>query len=143
MIKSFIVALSLLILVSCQTTETAVVEQEQEKEKKYLAGQVVAITEMCKTLENQLQIFKTFMVDKQLGMQIYYNYLYSGKCLSFPKPILAKKLKKEFEADVDKVSKIEIWKVVLDENMPEGKDLVFFWISVHVPLENKLKGTGA
>ena len=140
MIKSFVAALSLLMLVSCQTTETAVVEQEQEK--KYLAGQVIAITEMCKTLENQLQIFKTFMVDKQLGLQIYYNLLYSGKCVSFPKPILAKKLKKEFEADVDKVSKIEIWKVVLDEDIPEGKEPIFFWISVHVPLENKPKGTG-
>ena len=143
MIKSFVAALSLLMLASCQTTEVAVVEQEQEKEKKkYLAGQVIAITEMCKTLENQLQILKTFMVDKRLGMQIYYNLLYSGKCLSFPKPILAKKLKKEFEADVDKVSKIEIWKVVLDEDMPKGKDLVFFWISVHVPLEKNPIGTG-
>ena len=73
---------------------------------------------------------------------MYYSHLYSGKCISFPKPIMAKKIKKEFEAVVNDVSKIEIWKVVLDEDMPEGKKPIFFWISLHVPLENKPEGTG-
>tara|TARA_Y100001951_G_C11240447_1_gene240153 strand:+ start:181 stop:612 length:432 start_codon:yes stop_codon:yes gene_type:complete len=142
MIKSFVAALSLLILVSCQTTEVAVVEQEQQKEKKYLSGPIITITELCKTLKDQLDIYKTFVVDQKLGVQTYYSYLYSGKCISFPKPILAKKLKKEFEANVNKVSKIEIWKVVLDEDIPEGKDPIFFWISLHIPLEKKPTGTG-
>jgi hypothetical protein len=140
MIKSFVAALSLLILVSCQTTEVAVVEQEQQKEKKYLTGPIIAITEMCKTLEDQLQIYKTFSEDKRLGVQVYYRHLYSGRCFSFPKPVLAKKLKKEFQGILDGNTRIEIWKVVLDEDMPEGRDLVFFWISLQIPFEKKKPG---
>ena len=72
-------------------------------------------------------------------MQLYYNLIYSGDCVAFPKPILAKKVKLEFEKQVDKTDKIQIWKVALNEDEAE---VTFFWIAIRETTK-KVKGIGA
>ena len=126
MLKTFLAALSILVLVSCQTTTE---ETVTAVEPKPLPGQVVAITELCKSLENQLNIFKAYSTSPVIGMQIYYDLIYSGQCVTFQKPVLAKKVKLEFSKQIDKFNKIEIWKIALNEDEEEIK---FFWTANHI-----------
>jgi len=137
MSKTFLAALALVVLVSCQATTQKIVEKIEKPPK--LAGQVVGITEVCKTLENQLSIFNAFSINRTVGMQVYYNLIYSGECVVFPRPALAKKVKLEFEKQVDKTDKIEIWKVALNEDEAEVK---FFWTAIRISIA-KPKGIGA
>ena len=136
MSKTFIAALALVVLVSCQATTQKIVEKIEKPPK--LAGQVVGITEVCKTLENQLSIFNAFSINRTVGMQVYYNLIYSGECVVFHRPALAKKVKLEFEKQVDKKDKIEIWKVALNEDEAEVK---FFWTAIRISVAkpNKTK----
>jgi hypothetical protein len=76
-----------------------------------------------------MNIFNAFSISKTAGMQIYYNLIYSGECVVFPRPALAKKVKLEFEKQVDKTDKIEIWKVALHEDDAEVK---FFWTALRI-----------
>ena len=139
MFKIFATILALTFLVSCQTTTQKIPEKVVEVKPPKLAGQVVGITEVCKTLENQMSIFNAFSINKTTGMQIYYNLIYSGECVVFPRPALAKKVKLEFEKQVDKTDKIEIWKVALNEDEAEVK---FFWTAIRISVA-KPKGIGA
>ena len=128
MFKILATALALTVLVGCQATTTdKIAEKVVAVKPPKLAGQVVGITEVCKTLENQMSIFNAFSISKTAGMQIYYNLIYSGECIVFPRPALAKKIKLEFEKQVDKDDKIEIWKVALNEDDAEVK---FFWTAI-------------
>ena len=129
MFKTFFAALALTFLVSCQATTQKAPEKVVEVKPPKLAGQVVGITEVCKTLENQLSIFNAFSINRTVGMQVYYNLIYSGECVVFPRPALAKKVKLEFEKQVDKTDKIEIWKVALNEDEAEVK---FFWTAIRI-----------
>ena len=131
MFKILATALALTVLVGCQATTTTdkIAEKVVAVEPPKLAGQVVGITEVCKTLEHQLNIFNAFSISKTAGMQIYYNLIYSGECVVFPRPALAKKVKLEFEKQVDKNDKIEIWKVALNEDDAEVK---FFWTALRI-----------
>jgi len=137
MFKTFLAALALVIIVSCQATTQKVVEKIEKPPK--LAGQVVGITDLCKTLENQLNLFKAFSINKAVGTQLYYNLIYAGECVTFPRPVLAKKVKLEFEKQVDKTDKIQIWKIALNEDEAEVK---FFWIAIRETTK-KVKGIGA
>ena len=139
MFKTFFAALALVVLVGCEATTQKMPEKVVEVKPPKLAGQVVSITDLCKTLENQLSIFKAFSINKAAGMQLYYNLIYSGDCVAFPKPILAKKVKLEFEKQVDKTDKIQIWKVALNEDEAE---VTFFWIAIRETTK-KVKGIGA
>ena len=138
MFKILATALALTVLVGCQATTTTDKIPEKVEPPK-LAGQVVGITEVCKTLEHQLNIFNAFSISKTAGMQIYYNLIYSGECVVFPRPALAKKVKLEFEKQVDKNDKIEIWKVALNEDDAEVK---FFWTALRITTA-KPKGISA
>ena len=129
MLKILAAALALTVLVSCQTTIKKIPEKVVEVKPPKLEGQVVGITEVCKTLEHQMNIFNAFSISKTAGMQIYYNLIYSGECVVFPRPALAKKVKLEFEKQVDKTDKIEIWKVALNEDDAEVK---FFWTALRI-----------
>ena len=141
MLKILAAALALTVLVSCQATTEKIAEKVVAVAVKppKLAGQVVGITEVCKTLENQMDIFNAFSINKIAGMQIYYNLIYSGECIVFPRPALAKKIKLEFEKQVDENDKIEIWKVALNEDDAEVK---FFWTAIRETIK-KPKGTSA
>ena len=139
MFKIFAVALALTFLISCQTTTKKTPEKVVEVKPPKLKGQVVGITEVCKTLEHQMNIFNAFSINKATGIQIYYNLIYSGECVVFPRPALAKKVKLEFEKQVDKTDKIEIWKVALNEDEAEVK---FFWTAIRISVA-KPKGIGA
>ena len=141
MFKILATALALTVLVGCQATTTTdkIAEKVVAVEPPKLAGQVVGITEVCKTLEHQLNIFNAFSISKTAGMQIYYNLIYSGECVVFPRPALAKKVKLEFEKQVDKNDKIEIWKVALNEDDAEVK---FFWTALRITTA-KPKGISA
>ena len=130
MFKATFAALALLFLISCQTTTTekvAVVEKSVQ-----LPGQVVAILELCKSFEDQMDIFKEYSKSAVSGMQLYYAKIYAGQCVTFPKPVLAKKVKLEFEKQVDKRDKIEIWKIALSE---EEENVTFFWIAIRIITE--------
>ena len=131
MLKILATALALTVLVSCQATTEKIPEKVVAVAVKppKLEGQVVGITEVCKTLEHQMNIFNAFSISKTAGMQIYYNLIYSGECVVFPRPALAKKVKLEFEKQVDKDDKIEIWKVALNEDDAEVK---FFWTALRI-----------
>ena len=126
MFKILAAALALTVLVGCQATTEKIAEKVEPPK---LEGQVVGITEVCKTLEHQMNIFNAFSISKTAGMQIYYNLIYSGECVVFPRPALAKKVKLEFEKQVDKDDKIEIWKVALNEDDAEVK---FFWTALRI-----------
>jgi hypothetical protein len=127
MLKTLAITLALTVLVGCQATTAKKIAEKVEPPK--LAGQVVGITEVCKTFEHQMNIFNAFSISKTAGMQIYYNLIYSGECVVFPRPALAKKVKLEFEKQVDKDDKIEIWKVALNEDDAEVK---FFWTALRI-----------
>ena len=73
MFKILATALALTVLVGCQATTTTdkIAEKVVAVEPPKLAGQVVGITEVCKTLEHQLNIFNAFSISKTAGMQIY------------------------------------------------------------------------
>ena len=131
MLKILAAALALTVLVGCQATTEKIAEKVVEVTVKppKLEGQVVGITEVCKTLEHQMNIFNAFSINKATGIQIYYNLIYSGECVVFPRPALAKKVKLEFEKQVDKKDKIEIWKVALNEDDAEVK---FFWTAIRI-----------
>jgi len=137
MLKILAAVLALTVLVGCQATTAKKIAEKVEPPK--LAGQVVGITEVCKTFENQMNIFNAFSISKTAGMQIYYNLIYSGECVVFPRPALAKKVKLEFEKQVDKTDKIEIWKVALNEDDAEVK---FFWTAIRISVA-KPKGSDA
>ena len=137
MLKTLAIALALTVLVGCQATTAKKIAEKVEPPK--LEGQVVGITEVCKTFEHQMNIFNAFSISKTAGMQIYYNLIYSGECVVFPRPALAKKVKLEFEKQVDKTDKIEIWKVALNEDDAEVK---FFWTAIRITTA-KPKGIGA
>lgn len=139
MLKILATALALTVLVSCQATTEKIPEKVVEVKPPKLAGQVVGITEVCKTFEHQMNIFNAFSISKTAGMQLYYNLIYSGECVVFPRPALAKKVKLEFEKQVDKDDKIEIWKVALNEDDAEVK---FFWTALRISVV-KPKGIGA
>ena len=139
MFKIFAIVLALTFLVSCQTTIEKIPEKVVTVKPPKLEGQVVGITEVCKTLEHQMNIFNAFSINKATGIQIYYNLIYSGECVVFPRPALAKKVKLEFEKQVDKTDKIEIWKVALNEDEAEVK---FFWTAIRISIA-KPKGIGA
>ena len=140
MLKILAAALALTVLVGCQATTEKIAEKVVEVTVKppKLEGQVVGITEVCKTLEHQMNIFNAFSINKATGIQIYYNLIYSGECVVFPRPALAKKVKLEFEKQVDKKDKIEIWKVALNEDDAEVK---FFWTAIRISVAkpNKTK----
>ena len=136
MLKILAAALALTVLVGCQATTAKKIAEKVKPPK--LAGQVVGITEVCKTLENQMSIFNAFTVSKIKGMQVYYNLIYSGECVVFPRPALAKKVKLEFEKQVDKTDKIEIWKVALNEDDAEVK---FFWTAIRISVVKPDKTT--
>ena len=137
MFKILAAALALTVLVGCQATTAEKIAEKVEPPK--LEGQVVGITEVCKTFEHQMNIFNAFSISKTAGIQIYYNLIYSGECVVFPRPALAKKVKLEFEKQVDKTDKIEIWKVALNEDEAEVK---FFWTAIRISVA-KPKGIGA
>ena len=141
MLKILAAALAFTVLVSCQATTEKISEKVVAVEVKppKLEGQVIGIIEVCKSLENQMDIFNAFSINKIEGMQIYYNLIYSGECIVFPRPALAKKIKLEFEKQVDENDKIEIWKVALNEDDAEVK---FFWTAIRETIK-KLKGTSA
>ena len=129
MLKTLATVLALTVLIGCQTTTEKIPEKVVTVKPPKLEGQVVGITEVCKTFENQMNIFNAFSISKTAGIQIYYNLIYSGECVVFPRPALAKKVKLEFEKQVDKTDKIEIWKVALNEDDAEVK---FFWTALRI-----------
>ena len=131
MFKILATALALTVLVGCQATTTTdkIAEKVVAAEPPKLAGQVIGITEVCKTLENQMSILNAFTASKTEGIQVYYNLVYSGQCVVFPRPALAKKIKLEFEKQVSENDKIEIWKVALNEDDAEVK---FFWTALRI-----------
>tara|TARA_R110000824_G_scaffold26619_1_gene91218 strand:+ start:341 stop:757 length:417 start_codon:yes stop_codon:yes gene_type:complete len=127
MIKKFFIVLTIIVLTSsvasCKTTED-----------KFLAGEIIQVEEVCKTLDTQLKIYNAYKKSSEFGQTIYHKFIYQQDCFLLQTPVLAKKLKLEFTGDFDDKFKIEIWQIVFSENIKEGEKLEYFYVAHAVEL---------
>tara|TARA_R100000656_G_C3946925_1_gene127711 strand:+ start:620 stop:1051 length:432 start_codon:yes stop_codon:yes gene_type:complete len=130
----FCIFLLALFVTGCKTTETT-------KSVQRLAGEVVAIKDICKHFETQMTLYKEFRKSFKKGHKLYTDLLYHEECIIFPKHILAKRVKLEFTGKYTKEFDIEIWKVVLDETVKKGQAITFFWTAVQKEIKQSPKGS--
>jgi len=92
-------------------------------------GEVVALFEVCDKLDTQLELYKSYINNKQEGTAEYYARLFEEKCILFPFPVLAKLVKLEFKGPFYDGDYIEIWKVIFDEGK-KGEEVTYFWTAI-------------
>ena len=108
-------------LVCCTVSDAVVYEK--------VDGEVVALFEVCDKLDTQLELYKSYINNKQEGTAEYYARLFEEKCILFPFPVLAKLVKLEFSGPFYDGDYIEIWKVIFDEGK-EGEEVTYFWTAI-------------
>ena len=108
-------------LVCCTVSDAVVYEK--------VDGEVVALFEVCDKLDTQLELYKSYINNKQEGTAEYYARLFEEKCILFPFPVLAKLVKLEFKGPFYDGDYIEIWKVIFDEGK-EGEEVTYFWTAI-------------
>ena len=108
-------------LTSCTVSDTVVYEE--------VDGEVVALFEVCDKLDTQLELYKSYINNKQEGTAEYYARLFEEKCILFPFPVLAKLVKLEFKGPFYDGDYIEIWKVIFDEGK-KGEEVTYFWTAI-------------
>ena len=108
-------------LVCCKVSDAVVYEK--------VDGEVVALFEVCDKLDTQLELYKSYINNKQEGTAEYYARLFEEKCILFPFPVLAKLVKLEFKGPFYDGDYIEIWKVIFDEGK-EGEEVTYFWTAI-------------
>ena len=106
----------------CCTVSDAVVYDKKD-------GEVVALFEVCDKLDTQLELYKSYINNKQEGTAEYYARLFEEKCILFPFPVLAKLVKLEFKGPFYDGDYIEIWKVIFDEGK-KGEEVTYFWTAI-------------
>ena len=108
-------------LVCCTVSDAVVYEK--------VDGEVVALFEVCDKLDTQLELYKSYINNKQEGTAEYYARLFEEKCILFPFPVLAKLVKLEFKGPFYDGDYIEIWKVIFDEGK-KGEEVTYFWTAI-------------
>ena len=108
-------------LVGCTVSDAVVYEK--------VDGEVVALFEVCDKLDTQLELYKSYINNKQEGTAEYYARLFEEKCILFPFPVLAKLVKLEFKGPFYDGDYIEIWKVIFDEGK-KGEEVTYFWTAI-------------
>ena len=121
-LKGFILLFLTFILISC-----TIPEDKFDANKKY---EVAQITQICMTLETQQTIYNKYIESFEKGIQEYYQRIFDEECIMFPQPVLAKFIKLEFKGPIFDNSEIEIWKVILDENPDDCKEIKYFWAAI-------------
>ena len=108
-------------LVCCTVSDAVVYEK--------VDGEVVALFEVCDKLDTQLELYKSYINNKQEGTAEYYARLFEEKCILFPFPVLAKLVKLEFKGPFYDGDYIEIWKVIFDEGK-KREEVTYFWTAI-------------
>ena len=108
-------------LVCCTVSDAVVYEK--------VDGEVVALFEVCDKLDTQLELYKSYINNKQEGTAEYFTKLFEEKCILFPFPVLAKLVKLEFKGPFYDGDYIEIWKVIFDEGK-KGEEVTYFWTAI-------------
>ena len=112
-----------LIVTSCKTTE-----------ETHLEGEVISITEVCKTLESHINLYEAYKQSAELGNKLYRALLFYEECAVFNVPVLAKQIEKVFAGNVSKDYGIEIWKIIFNEDVDVDNNLKYFYIAKAVEL---------
>ena len=121
-LKRFIFLFLTFVLISC-----TIPEDRFDENKEYVVG---LITQVCTTLEVSKNIHTEYSKSFEKGLQEFYQRIFDEKCIMFPQPVLAKFIKLEFKGPIFDNSEIEIWKVILDENPDDGKEIKYFWAAI-------------
>ncbi len=119
-----VIILLTLCLTSCKTTEEA-----------HLKGEVVTINELCKSLQSHIELFKAYKKDEEVANKLYYTLLFHGECIVFKTPVLAKRLEKVFSEKINDNFRLDVWKIILTEEIEEGKGLLYFYTADAEPIE--------
>ena len=106
----------------CCTVSDAVVYDKKDAE-------VVGIYEVCDKLDIQLDLYKTYLKNREEGQKAYIRKIFEEECVTFPQPVLAKLIKLEFSGPFYDGDYIEIWKVIFDEGK-EGEEVTYFWTAI-------------
>jgi|TARA_R100000995_G_C3383599_1_gene77107 broad-specificity NMP kinase len=118
-----VIILLTLCLTSCKTTEEA-----------HLKGEVVTINELCKSLQSHIELFKAYKKDEEVANKLYYTLLFHGECIVFKTPVLAKRLEKVFSEKINDNFRLDVWKIILTEEIEEGKGLLYFYTADAEPI---------
>lgn len=118
-----IIILLTLCLTSCKTTEEA-----------HLKGEVVTVNELCKSLQAHIELFKAYKKDEEVANKLYYSLLFHGECIVFKTPVLAKRLEKVFSENMNDKFRLDVWKIILTEDIEEGEDLIYFYSADPEPI---------
>tara|TARA_R100001509_G_scaffold15650_1_gene7930 strand:+ start:201 stop:632 length:432 start_codon:yes stop_codon:yes gene_type:complete len=128
-LKRFILLFLTFILISC-----TIPEDKFDANKEYAVG---LITQVCTTLEVSKKIHTEYSKSFEKGLQEFYQRIFDEKCILFPQPVLAKFIKLEFKGPISDNVEIEIWKVILDENPEDGKEITYFWAAIQKEKQEK------
>ena len=118
-----LIILLTLCLTSCKTTEEA-----------HLKGEVVTINELCKSLQAHIELFKAYKKDEEVANKLYYSLLFHGECIVFKTPVLAKRIEKVFSENMNDKFRLDVWKIILTEDIKEGEDLIYFYSASPEPI---------
>ncbi len=118
-----VIILLTLCLTSCKTTEEA-----------HLKGEVVTINELCKSLQSHIELFKAYKKDEEVANKLYYTLLFHGECIVFKTPVLAKRLEKVFSEKINDNFRLDVWKIILTEEIEEDKGLLYFYTADAEPI---------
>ena len=114
-----VIILLTLYVTSCTTTT----------EESHIKGEVVTINELCKTLDSHIQLYNTYTKNVAEGNKLFNTFLFNQECIVFKSPVLAKKLEKVFSGDVSEDLRVEVWKILLNEDKDENEELTYYYIA--------------
>tara|TARA_R100000008_G_C3546457_1_gene147853 strand:- start:313 stop:735 length:423 start_codon:yes stop_codon:yes gene_type:complete len=102
-------------------------EDHFSEDKKY---KVVLIQHLCTTLQAHTDIYEAYKESSEEGTQTYFLKIFEEECIFFPQPVLAKLIKLEFKGSFLDSVKVEVWKIILDQNPDEGEEIKYFWTAI-------------
>lgn len=123
MFKQACILAVIILLTLCVTSCTTTTEES------HIKGEVVTINELCKTLDSHIQLYNTYTKNVAEGNKLFNTFLFNQECIVFKSPVLAKKLEKVFSGDVSEDLRVEVWKILLNEDRDENEELTYYYIA--------------
>ena len=123
MFKQICLLTVIILLTLCVTACTTTTEET------HIKGEVVTINELCKTLDSHIQLYNTYTKNVAAGNKLFNTFLFNQECIVFKTPVLAKKLEKVFSGDVTEELRVEVWKILLNEDRDENEELTYYYIA--------------
>ena len=123
MFKQICLLTVIILLTLCVTACTTTPEET------HIKGEVVTINELCKTLDSHIQLYNTYTKNVAAGNKLFNTFLFNQECIVFKTPVLAKKLEKVFSGDVTEELRVEVWKILLNEDRDENEELTYYYIA--------------